>query len=228
DAVDQLPRLPLTTKQDYLGAIEEAPPWGSNLAVALADARRVHFSSGTTAEPTPMCWSAADLERWTDLYARMAYAQGVRATDVYQCLFSYSWFVGGLGTTSAYARIGATVVPGGSVDSERQVRTIFRYRTTAVAGTPSFILHLAEVAEKLGLDLRDSAVRTIMVGGEPGGAIGATRKQIEARWDARCHDGYGSLEFQPIAWECEAQAGGHLAEDFALAEILDPDTRDPV
>jgi phenylacetate-CoA ligase len=228
DAIEQLRWLPVTTKHDYLRAIQEEPPWGSALAAEMTEVRRVHFSSGTTAEPTPMCWTDADLDRWTDVYARMAYSQGVRAADVYQCLFSYSWFVGGLGTTASYERIGSTVLPGGSVDSERQVRTIFRYGTTAVAGTPSFILHLAEVAERMGLDLRTSAVRTIMVGGEPGGAIGATRRQIEERWDARCHDGYGSLEFQPIAWECEAQAGGHLAEDFALSEILDPETHEPV
>ncbi len=226
--LEDLRSLPFTTKEDYLHSIEALPPWGATTAAMPEEIGRVHFSSGTTAEPSPMCWTHLDLARWTDLYARMAYAQGIRATDVFQCLFSYSWFVGGLGSTAGYERIGACVIPGGSVDSERQIRTIFRYGTTAVAGTPSFILHLAEVAARLGLDPRDSKVERILVGGEPGGQIPATRRQIEEGWGAKCYDGYGSLEFQPIAWECEAQAGGHLPEDFLLAEVIDPDTREPV
>lgn len=225
---EDLQALPVTRKEDYLQSLETDPPWGSALAVDPAEVRRVHFSSGTTLEPTPMAWSHDDLERWTDLYARMAYSQGVRESDVFQCLFSYSWFVGGLGTTAAYQKIGATVIPGGAVDSERQIRTMLRFGTTAVAATPSFMLHLAESAERLGLDPRKSEVQRILVGGEPGGAVPSTRELIEERWDARCYDGYGSLEFQPIAWECAAQEGGHLAEDFAYAEVLSPDTLEPV
>jgi phenylacetate-CoA ligase len=196
--------------------------------VAPDQVARIHFSSGTTAEPTPCAWSAADLDHWARLYARLAASQGVGPGDVHQCLFSYAWFVGGLGTTAAYTRLGATVIPAGSADTERQIDTIFRYETTSVGATPSFLLHIADVAERLGVDLRDSKVRHIMVGGEPGGALPATRQAIEERWGARCHDGYGCLEFQPIAWECAAQAGGHLCEDFAYAEVVDPDTHEPV
>lgn len=225
---DDLRRLPFTRKADYVAALDEMPPWGSALACSPPEARRVHFSSGTTARPTPVYWTAGDLDRWADLYARSAYAQGVRADDVYQCLFSFSWFVGGLGAIAGYQRIGALCIPGGSVDSRRQVETIFAFGTTCVGGTPSFMLHLAEVAAELGRDLRDSAVTKVMVGGEPGAGIPATRARIEKLWGAACYDGYGSLEFQPIAWECEAGAGGHLAEDFLYAEVLDPDTGEPV
>lgn len=227
-SLDDLTALPLTTKADYQRAIERDPPYGDLLAVPRQNLARVHFSSGTIAQPTPTGWTAADLERWADLYARLAAGQGVGAGDVHQCLFSYAWFVGGLGATAAYTRLGATVIPGGSADTERQIDTIFRYGTTSVGGTPSFLLHIAETAERLGRDLRRSAVRHVMVGGEPGGSLPATRAAIEERWGARCFDGYGCLEFQPIAWECEAQAGGHLCEDFAYAEVLDPVTTEPV
>lgn len=193
-----------------------------------AEVARLHFSSGTTAQPTPCAWTATDLERWAELYARLARSQGVGPGDVHQCLFSYSWFVGGLGATAAYTRLGATVIPAGSADTERQIDTIFRFGTTSVGGTPSFLLHIADVAERLGRDLRESAVRHVMVGGEPGGGLPATRAAIEERWGARCHDGYGCLEFQPIAWECSAQAGGHLCEDFVYAEVLDPVSHEPV
>ncbi|MCU1613151.1 MAG: Phenylacetate--CoA ligase [Frankiales bacterium] len=227
-SLEDIRQLPLVRKSDYVQTLEERPPWGSALAADTRDVRRVHFSSGTTGRPTPVCWTSGDLDRWADLYARAGYSQGVRDTDVYQCLFSYAWFVGGLGGTAGYERIGATVIPAGSSDTERQIDTMFRYGTTAVSGTPSFMLHLAETAERLGTPLRDSTVSRIQVGGEPGAGVPATRHHIEEKWGARCFDGYGSLEFQPIAWECEDQAGGHLAEDFVYAEVLEPDTYEPV
>ncbi len=227
-SVDDLGRLPLTRKRDYQDALAEAPPFGSMLAVDPTRLVRVHFSSGTTTRPTPSCWTASDLERWSDLYARLAWSQGVRRGDVYQCLFNFSWFVGGLGGMAGYQRIGATCIPGGSVDSERQVETMFDFGTTCVTATPSFMAHLAEVARSMGRDPRSTRLSKIMLGGEPGASIPATRRMIEELWDAKCFDGYGSLEFQPIAWECAAQAGPHLVEDFALAEVLDPETNAPV
>lgn len=227
-SLDDLSRLPLVKKADYVDTLAADPPWGTALAAPLADVRRVHFSSGTTSSPTPVCWTQDDLDRWADLYARAAYSQGTRSTDVYQCLFTYSWFVGGLGFTAGYGRVGATVIPGGAAETERQIDTIFRYGTTAVSGTPSFMAHLAETALRLGRPLEQSQVRSVTVGGEPGGAVPATRARIEQLWSAKCYDGYGSLEFQPIAWECQEQAGGHVPEDFTYAEVLDADTQEPV
>jgi phenylacetate-CoA ligase len=227
-SLDDIRKLPFVSKTDYVGSLEEQPPWGSALAARPQDVRRVHFSSGTTGRPTPVCWTQYDLDRWADLYARTGYSQGVRDIDVYQCLFGYAWFVGGLGATAGYQRLGATVLPAGSSETERQIDTMFRYGTTAVSGTPSFMLHLAETAEKLGTPLTGTQVARIQVGGEPGAGVPATRRHIERRWGAKCFDGYGSLEFQPIAWECEEQAGGHLMEDFVFAEVLDADTHQPV
>jgi phenylacetate-CoA ligase len=225
---EDLTALPFTDKAAYQAAVDRDPPYGDLLAVPREQVARVHFSSGTTSRPTGVAWTRTDLDSWADLYARAAYSQGVRADDVYQCLFSYAWFVGGLGATAGYTRLGATVIPGGSADTERQIDTIHRFGVTAVGGTPSFVLHLAETAQRLGRPLRDSAVRHVMVGGEPGGALPATRAVIEREWGARCFDGYGCLEFQPIAWECAAQAGGHLPEDAIHAEVVDPVTGAPV
>ena len=223
--LEDLRALPLTKKTDYVRDLAANPPFGSFRAVDVDDAVRVHYSSGTTARPAPVLWTQWDIDRWSDLYARYLYAQGVRREDVFQCLFSYAWFVGGLGATAGYTRLGATVLPAGSADTERQVDTIFRFGTTSVGGTPSFVLHIAEAAERLGRPLRESQVRHVMVGGEPGGAVDGTRALVEEQWGARCFDGYGCLEFQPIAWECDLQVGGRLAEDFIYVEILDPATQ---
>ena len=227
-SLDDLRHLPTLRKADYVADLESAGPWGSLRAAHPDDIVRVHFSSGTTAAPTPVCWTQADLDRWADLYARAAYSQGVRRSDVYQVLFGFAWFVGGLGAAQGYARIGCTVIPGGSGDTERQIAVMSAYGTTAVSGTPSFVLHLAETAERLGRPLTENKVTRIQVGGEPGGCIPETRAAIERRWGAKVFDGYGSLEFQPVAWECEYQAGGHIPEDFALAEVVDAETGAPV
>lgn len=226
--LSELSALPTVQKSDFVASLEEKEPWGSMLAAPLDDVIRVHFSSGTTSAPTPVCWTQFDIDRWADLYARSAYSQGVRNNDVYQALFGFAWFVGGLGVVNAYSRIGTTVIPGGSSETERQIDVMAKYGATAVSGTPSFMMHLAQTAEKLGRPLTENQVRRIQVGGEPGGAVPETRAFIERAWGAKVFDGYGSLEFQPIAWECEEQAGGHLAEDFAYAEIVDIETGAPV
>jgi phenylacetate-CoA ligase len=129
---------------------------------------------------------------------------------------------------AGYQKLGCLCVPGGSADSTRQLETMLRLGTTAVGGTPSFLLHLAEVAAREGFDLPGRGPTILMTGGEPGAAVPGVRRQLERKWGARAYDGYGSIEFQPIAWECEAQAGGHLTEDFAHAEVLDPSTHEPV
>lgn len=227
-APEDLAALPVTRKADYVASVEQEGPWGGFVAAPMEQVRRVHFSSGTTARPTPQFWTQADLDVWADLYARYAHGHGVGPGDLFQCLFTYTWFVGGLGATLGYQRLGATVIPAGSQESERQVRAMFEYGTTAICGTPSFIVHLAEVARGMGLDPAASKVRSIIVGGEPGGSIPATRRRIEEAWGARCYDAYGSLEFQPIGWDCPLQSGPHLAEDFAYAEVLDPECETPV
>ncbi|SMF30013.1 phenylacetate-CoA ligase [Tistlia consotensis] len=221
--------LPFTTKDDYRAALDaELPTRSRLLACDPAAVVRVHFSSGTTGQPTPTYWTRADLARWTDLYARYLYAQGLRPGDRFQCMFGYSWFVGGLGATYAAERIGALVIPAGNVDTKRQIETIFRYQVDAVIGTPSFMAHVAEAALEGGRDLRQSRVRLVGLGGEPGASVPATRRRLAEAWGAEVSDCYGSLEFQPIAWDVGDGLGPALTEDFFLAEVIDPETKRPV
>ena len=227
-SLSELSRLPFTRKSDYVATITPQEPFGHFMCAEQRSVRRMHFSSGTTSTPTPQFWTEADLDRWASLYARNARAQGVQPSDIFQCMFTYTWFVGGLGATAGYQKAGALCIPSGSMDTERQIDTIFRYGSTILCGTPSFILHLAEEMLKRGLNPATTTVRNIMVGGEPGASIRATRERIEKIWAAQCFDFYGCLEFQPIAGECSAQDGLHLAEDFAYAEVVDVDTGEAV
>ena len=223
-----LRRLPFTRKSDYVAGLQAEPPFGTLAAVKPGEAVRVHFSSGTTAGPAPVLWTQADIDRWADLYARYLYAQGLRRGDIFQCMFSYAWFVGGLGATLAAQHLGALVIPASSSDTERQIDTIFEYKPTCVIGTPSFMAHMAEAAEKLGRDLASSTVKMVCVGGEPGASIPGTRERIERQWGAKMFDCYGALECQPIGWDTAAQIGPTLAEDFIYVEILHPETQEPV
>ena len=225
---EDLRTLPVTRKSDYLAGLHADPPFGSLRGVSVAEAVRVHFSSGTTGQPAPVLWTKRDIDRWADVYARFLYAQGLRGGDVFQCMFNYSWFVGGLGYTWAAERIGALVIPGGSVDSRRQIETIQQYRPKAVAGTPSFMAHVAETAAAMGVDLARSSVEIVCVGGEPGGSIPGTRERLERLWGAKMFDCYGALECQPIAWETALQLGPQIPEDFIFVEIVDPETLESV
>lgn len=227
-SLDDLARLPVTRKADYIASLGEAPPFGRFAAVSPDRIARIHFSSGTMAKPAPQFWTQADLDRWADLYARYAWAIGVRPGDVFQCLFGFTWFVGGLGATAGLQRLGATCIPAGNQDTERQIATLMDYGTTVLFGTPSFMVHLALEMQRRGIDPAQSKVRIIAVGGEPGASVPATRRRIEALWNAKCYDAYGCLEFQPIAAECEAQDGLHLFEDFSYAEIVDAESGAPV
>lgn len=227
-SLDDLRHLPLSRKADYVDGLAEDPPFGTFRAVDIAEAVRVHFSSGTTSRPTPVLWTGEDVERWSDLYARFLYAQGLRRNDVFHCMFGYSWFVGGLGASLAAQRLGALVIPGGSVDTRRQVETIETYRPRCVIGTPSFMAHIAETAQEMGVDLVNSSVDMVCVGGEPGASVPGTRDRIERLWGAKMFDCYGALECQPIGWESALQNGPQLAEDFIHVEILHPETNEPV
>lgn len=227
-SLDDIRKLPLTRKSDYVRGLAEKPPFGSFAAVGVEEAVRIHFSSGTTGKPTPVLWTRNDIERWADIYARYLYAQGLRRNDVMQCMYNFAWFVGGLGATMGAQRVGALVIPAGAGDTARQIETILDYGTKCLVGTPSFMAHVAETAASMGVDLAASTVSVIGVGGEPGASVPATRQRLEKAWGARMFDCYGALEFQPVAWETAGQFGPVLAEDEVYAEILDAVTEQPV
>jgi phenylacetate-CoA ligase len=162
------------------------------------------------------------------MYARAMWSQGARPTDVYQCSWGFPWFVGGLGGMQAMERLGALSIPAGSADAKRQIQTILDYGVTIISLTPSFAHYFGGVAKEMGVDLSEAPVRHVICGGEPGANIPGTRQKIERLWGAKAFDGYGSLEFQPTAWDCEAQSGPHGFEDHVLYEVVDPETHEAV
>jgi phenylacetate-CoA ligase len=215
--------LPFTDK----GALRDTYPFGM-FAVPMEQVVRVHSSSGTTGKPIVVGYTKGDLNTWTELTARIASAAGVTSRDRVQMLFLYGMFTGGWGMHYGIERVGATVFPAGAGNTERQLMMMQDFKTTAIVGTPSYALYIAEVAETMGIDVASMPLRVGLFGGEPSGE--GMRAEIERRLGIIATDNYGLSEVMGpgVSGECEHQSGLHMAEDHFLFEVVDPATGEPV
>jgi phenylacetate-CoA ligase len=218
-------RLPFTTKEELLADQEAEPPFGSVLTYPIEFYSRYHQTSGTLGRPlrwldTPESWVAM-LDCWTTIFRLV----GLRPGDRLFFPFSFGPFLGFWTAFEAAARLGFLCLPGGGMSSGARLRFLLETGATVVFCTPTYALHLAEVARAEGIDLPASTVRAVIVAGEPGGSIPATRARIEAGWGARVFDHTGMTEVGPVGVECAAHPGGlHLVETHYRAEVVAPDT----
>ncbi|GFN21899.1 phenylacetate--CoA ligase family protein [Thermanaeromonas sp. C210] len=220
--LDDVRLLPMTTKEDF----RRHYPFGL-FAVPLKEVVRLHASSGTTGKPVVVGYTRRDMETWTEVVARMVTCAGVEEGDVAQVVFSYGLFTGGFGLHYGLERVGATVVPAAAGNSKRHIMLMQDFGTTVLVGTPSYVLHLAEVAEEEGIDPRSLPVRLGLFGGEASSR--EMLREIERRWGMLATDNYGLSEVMGpgVSGECQYQDGQHIAEDHFLVEILDPATGEP-
>ncbi|MDK2821308.1 MAG: phenylacetate-CoA ligase [Clostridia bacterium] len=214
--------LPMTTKEDF----RKNYPFGL-FAVPSKELVRIHASSGTTGKSTVVGYTKRDMETWTDLVARMVSTAGVTSDDVVQVVFGYGLFTGGFGLHYGLERVGATVIPAAAGKSRRQIMLMQDFGTTVLVGTPSYVLHLAEVAEAEGVNPQELPVRLGLFGGEASSR--EMLQEIERRWGILATDNYGLSEVlgPGISGECEYRDGQHIAEDNFLVEIIDPVTGEP-
>jgi phenylacetate-CoA ligase len=185
----------------------------------------LHQTSGTAGRPlrwldTPESWS-----RLLDCWVTMFDMADVTAADRLFFPFSFGPFLGFWTAFEAASRMGCLCLPGGGLSSAARLRFMLDNEATVVLCTPTYALRLAEVAQTEGIELAASPVRKVIVAGEPGGSIPATRARIETAWGARLLDHTGMTETGPLGIECSEQPGGlHLLETECLAEVIDPDT----
>ena len=225
--------LPLTSKQELAADQDASPPWGTALTEPLNRYTRYHQTSSTTGRP--LRWPDTN-ESWawvTACWAAVYRAARVTADDRIFFPFGFGPFLGFWSAFDAGAQLGAMVIPGGGMSSESRLRLLATSRPTVVCCTPTYALRLAHVARETGiLDLAASpehSVRTVIVAGEPGGSIPATRAQLESGWGARVIDHHGLTEVGPISFECwEAPGSLHLNECEFICEVVDPNTGGPV
>jgi len=224
-----LDRLPFTTKADLVADQVEHPPYGSNLTYARDRYCRLHQTSGTSSGrplrwlDTPESWESL-LGCWQTIFDRL----DLKLADVFFFPFSFGPFLGFWTAFEAAARAGYLVLPGGGLSSTARLGFLLEHKATVVCCTPTYALHLAELAAQEGIDLARSPVRKLIVAGEPGGSIPATRRRIEAVWGARVIDHYGLTEVGPVAVEPVDQPGKlALLEDDYLVEVLEIDGSRP-
>ena len=165
-----------------------------------------------------------DLGNWAEIMARCLYMTGLRKTDVVQNMAGYGLFTGGLGWHQASERIGATVVPMSSGNTRRQIMLIQDFETTVFCCTPSYAIYVAEQAEEMGVDLRQSTLRVGIHGAEPWSEN--MRREIARRLGLDPIDTYGLSELvgPGVSGECTEHCGLHLMEDHFLCEVVKPET----
>jgi phenylacetate-CoA ligase len=185
---------------------------------------RLHASSGTTGKPIVVGYTRNDMEVWTDCCARLASAAGVTSDDTAQVCFGYGMFTGGFGLHYGLERVGATVIPASSGNSERQIMYMQDFGTTAMISTPSYALYLSEFLEEMNIPLSSIKVRLGLFGGE--GHTSEMRKEIEKRWNILDTQNYGLTEIvgPGVSYECLSNCGMHINEDHFFPEIIDPKT----
>jgi phenylacetate-CoA ligase len=189
---------------------------------------RYHVSSGTTGKPTVVGYTRGDIETWSESLARALTSIGLSRDDVVQVGYGYGLFTGGLGLHYGAERIGAAVLPVGTGNTERQIELMQDLGTTAIACTPSYFLHIMEVAEKMGISIKkDTQLKAGIFGAEPWSL--ETRKRIEDATGINAYDIYGTSEISgPLFTECHVKKGIHVWADMFLIEVLDPKTNEPV
>ena len=222
-SVDDVSKLPFTTKEDF----RDTYPTGM-FAVEMDDVVRVHASSGTTGKPKIVGYTQSDLDVWDDAMARCLVAAGLESDDVVQNAYGYGLFTGGLGLQQGIEAIGATVIPIGGGQTQRQVELLADLESDALACTPSYALYVAETADEMGVDVRELPLRLVIFGAEP--CTEPMREEIEDRLGVTGVDLYGLSEIvgPGVSIECLEQDGLHVWEDRFYPEVVDPASGDPV
>jgi len=221
--LDDLKRIPFTTKND----LRDGFPYGF-LSIPKEEVIRLHASSGTTGTPTTIYFNHDDIKQWANYMARCIYGTGCNKSDVFQNMITYGLFTGGLGMHQGGEEVGMLVIPAGAGNTARQFRMMQDYGTTVLHATPSFLLHLETKMKEAGVDRESLSLKRAFAGAEPYSED--TRRRIEALLKIDVYNSYGLSEMNGpgVAFECQCKAGLHIWEDGYIAEIINPDTLEPV
>lgn len=228
-SLEELGKLPFTTKDELRISQATDPPLGNHVAVPMEKIIRIHSSSGTTGQPSFMGITRHDHRVWTEITARSIYTQGVRPDDIVLHAVGLTFFIGGLPVKDAIEALGATFVPIGTGASDRVVTTTQLLQANILHCTPSYALYLAEyVRSKVGMEPSQLGLQKIISGAEPGAGIPSIRKKIQEDFGCLLTEGLGNSDAAPIIFgECEGQSGMHFcAQEFILCELIDSDTED--
>lgn len=220
--LDDIQKLPFMYKQDLR---DNYPTKMFN--VPNTEITRFHVSSGTSGKPTLVGYTKNDLDNWTEALARSLTSINIGQDDIMQVSYGYGLFTGGLGAHYGAEKVGATVLPTSTGNTERQIELMQDLGVTVIACTPSYLVHMIEVAGKMGVDFRrDTKLKKACLGAEPWSE--GIRKYVEDATGIRAYDIYGTSEMSgPMFTECEERDGIHIPADIMYVEVLDPESGEP-
>ena len=217
-------QLPFTTKEELSADQEAHPPYGTNITFPRKEYIRIHQTSGTTGEPLRWLDTEESWHWWARCWGAVYNAAGVNSADSIFFAFSFGPFIGFWSAHEGARLMGALSIPGGGMTSLQRVRAIRYNDISVLICTPTYALHLAEIAEAEGVDIASSNVRITIHAGEPGASLPATKARIESAWGSRCYDHTGATEVGAWGFECQTQSGVHLNEGEFIFDIINPDT----
>ncbi len=221
NSIDDLSKLPFTTKND----LRDNYPFGL-FAVPQSEVVRIHASSGTTGKATVVGYTRKDIDLWQECVARVLAMAGIGPQDKIQVAYGYGLFTGGLGLHYGAENLGATVIPMSTGNTQKLITMMQDFGATAIACTPSYLLHIAETLEEAG-QIGNIQLKAAICGAEPW--TENMRKEIEAKLHLKAFDIYGLSEIlgPGVAADCEYHKGLHVYEDHFVPEIINPDTLQP-
>ena len=222
NGIEDLHLLPYTTKND----LRDTYPFGL-FAAPQSEIVRVHASSGTTGKATVVGYTRRDIEIWAECVARAFSQAGITREDTIQIAYGYGLFTGGLGAHYGAEYLGAKVVPQSTGNTKKLITMMKDFDVTAIACTPSYLLHIAETLEEMG-DLKSIKLKAAICGAEPW--TENMRIQMEEKLNIKAFDIYGLSEIMGpgVACDCEYHKGLHVYEDHFLPEIISPETLQPI
>jgi phenylacetate-CoA ligase len=221
--LDRIAALPLTEKDELRASQAAHPPLGAHAAIEISQAARIYSTSGTSGAPLYIPLTRSDVEQWREIGRRTYSRNGLKAGERVVTTYGAGPFVAGASLT-AFEAIGAVHIPVGVGNTDKLLAAIARLQPEALACTPSYALHVAEVAAAKGASL--APIQRIIVGGEPGGGEASFREELQVAFGAKVYEIMGIGDIAASLWgECPAQAGMHFsAEEFIHVELVDPET----
>jgi len=230
-SVDDIVRLPFTTRDAWMDNQAAHPPFGEMAAVGAEGAIRYHTTSGTSGRtPLRVLDTRTDWKWVAEMWCYGFHGFGVRPGDRVFFAFSYGTFIGFWGAHYGTEKMGCLVLPSGNMNTANRVKLIDEMQATVVCATPTYALRLGQEAETMGVDLPGGSVKRLILSGEPAGSIPASKRLVEEQWGAKAADTAGMTEIGTIMmFECEKQPGGtHIIEDHFIEEVIDPVSGEPV
>ncbi|MBC8258399.1 MAG: AMP-binding protein [SAR324 cluster bacterium] len=227
--IQDLPLLPLTTKAELVQAQKDVLPFGTNTTFPESAYSRFHQTSGTTGTPLRVLDTPESWDWWGRCWGHVLAGAGLTENDRLFVPFSFGPFIGFWAAVEGARQIKTLMIPGGGRDSLQRLSLMKELGATAMCCTPTYALRLAEAAEEADFDMGGITLQKLILAGEPGANVPATKARIEAAWQAKCYDHAGASEVGAHSFECESQPGGtHIIESEFIVEVLNPETLEAV